>query len=115
MTNEEIILKAKEEIRLRGLSPDTKPSYNSCRNRHSPKCQTLSRERWIDARKADLLNVGYFHVVFTVPQELNLQLMQPSSNATIFFFTALPKRYETSSKIIATNPSKSSANEVLKE
>lgn len=57
MTNEEIILKAKEEIRLRGLSPDTKPSYNSCRNRHCPKCQTLSRERCIDARKADLLNV----------------------------------------------------------
>lgn len=50
---------------------DTKPSYNSCRNRHCPKCQTLSKERWIDARKADLLNVGYFHVVFTVPQELN--------------------------------------------
>ena len=49
-----------------------RPSYNSCRNRHCPKCQTLSKERWIDARKADLLDVGYFHVVFTVPQELNL-------------------------------------------
>lgn len=46
-------------------------SYNSCRNRHCPKCQTLSKEKWIDARKADLLNVGYFHVVFTVPSELN--------------------------------------------
>lgn len=48
-----------------------KPAYNSCRNRHCPKCQTLSKERWIDAQKANLLNVGYFHVVFTVPQELN--------------------------------------------
>ena len=48
-----------------------RPSYNSCRNRHCPKCQTLSKERWIDARKADLLDIGYFHVVFTVPQELN--------------------------------------------
>lgn len=48
-----------------------RPSYNSCRNRHGPKCQTFSKERWIDARKADLLNIGYFHVVFTVPQELN--------------------------------------------
>lgn len=48
-----------------------KPSYNSCRNRHCPKCQTFSKERWIDARKADLLNIGYFHIVFTVPQELN--------------------------------------------
>ena len=53
-----------------------RPSYNSCRNRHCPKCQTLSKERWIDARKADLLNVGYFHVVFTVPQELNMTIYQ---------------------------------------
>jgi len=50
---------------------EAKISYNSCRNRHCPKCQTLSKERWIDARKADLLNVGYFHIVFTLPQELN--------------------------------------------
>lgn len=49
----------------------TGQSYNSCRNRHCPKCQTLSKEKWIDARKVDLLNVGYFHVVFTVPCELN--------------------------------------------
>lgn len=46
-------------------------SYNSCRNRHCPKCQTLTKERWIDARKSDLLNVGYFHVVFTIPDTLN--------------------------------------------
>ena len=46
-------------------------SYNSCRNRHCPKCQTLNKERWIDARKDDLLNVGYFHVVFTIPDTLN--------------------------------------------
>jgi len=46
-------------------------SYNSCRNRHCPKCQALTKERWIDARKADLLNVGYFHVVFTIPDTLN--------------------------------------------
>jgi predicted RNA-binding Zn-ribbon protein involved in translation (DUF1610 family) len=49
-----------------------RPSYNSCRNRNCPKCQTFTKERWIDAQKADLLNVGYFHVVFTVPQELNM-------------------------------------------
>ncbi|QSO45449.1 IS91 family transposase [Alicyclobacillus mengziensis] len=46
-------------------------SYNSCRNRHCPKCQTLTKVRWIEARKADLLNVGYFHVVFTLPDLLN--------------------------------------------
>nr|WP_198851182.1 transposase [Alicyclobacillus sp. SO9] len=50
----------------------TRISYNFCRNRHCPKCQTLTKERWIEARKADLLdNVGYFHVVFTLPDLLN--------------------------------------------
>ncbi|MGV3530214.1 MAG: IS91 family transposase [Flavisolibacter sp.] len=46
-------------------------SYNSCRNRHCPKCQSTNRERWIEARQACLLPVKYFHVVFTLPQELN--------------------------------------------
>lgn len=46
-------------------------SYNSCRNRHCPKCQTLTKERWLAARKADLLPIPYFHVVFTLPHELN--------------------------------------------
>ncbi len=49
----------------------TRISYNSCRNRHCPKCQTLTKERWIAARKDDLLDVGYFHVVFTIPDDLN--------------------------------------------
>jgi predicted Zn-ribbon and HTH transcriptional regulator len=49
----------------------TKISYNSCRNRHCPKCQTLNKERWIEDRKADLLNIKYFHVVFTIPDTLN--------------------------------------------
>lgn len=46
-------------------------SYNSCRNRHCPKCQTLTKERWLSARKADLLPIPYYHVVFTLPHELN--------------------------------------------
>jgi transposase-like zinc-binding protein len=45
-------------------------SYNSCRNRHCPKCQTLAKERWLDARRAELLPVEYFHVVFTLPHAL---------------------------------------------
>jgi len=49
---------------------DIQFSYNSCRNRHCPKCQTLSKERWIDNQKANLLDVKYFHVVFTVPADL---------------------------------------------
>ena len=46
-------------------------SYNSCRNRHCPKCQTLRKERWIEARSEDLLPIPYFHVVFTLPSELH--------------------------------------------
>ncbi|MBM3405560.1 MAG: hypothetical protein FJY10_11820 [Bacteroidetes bacterium] len=46
-------------------------SYNSCRNRHCPKCQNTQREEWIENRKQDLLPVPYFHVVFTVPDKLN--------------------------------------------
>jgi Putative transposase/Transposase zinc-binding domain len=45
-------------------------SYNSCRNRHCPKCQSLARARWLEARKAELLPVEYFHVVFTVPEPI---------------------------------------------
>lgn len=45
-------------------------SYNSCRNRHCPKCQTLRKEKWIEARGEDLLPIQYFHVVFTIPSEL---------------------------------------------
>src|SRR5438477_6743510 len=46
-------------------------AYNSCRNRHCPKCQTLAKERWLAARRAELLPVPYFHLVFTLPHELN--------------------------------------------
>jgi hypothetical protein len=45
--------------------------YHSCRNRHCPKCQTLAKQRWLAARRAELLPVRYFHLVFTLPHELN--------------------------------------------
>jgi hypothetical protein len=45
--------------------------YNSCRNRHCPKCQSLTKERWLLNRKKDLLPVEYFHVVLTIPDKLN--------------------------------------------
>lgn len=45
-------------------------AYNSCRNRHCPKCQSLARAEWIEQRKAELLDCQYFHVVFTVPEEI---------------------------------------------
>jgi Putative transposase/Transposase zinc-binding domain len=46
-------------------------AYNSCRNRHCPKCQTLAKAQWLAARQAELLPVGYFHNVFTLPHQLN--------------------------------------------
>jgi len=45
-------------------------SYNSCRNRHCPKCQIAARERWIAARRRELLPTRYLHVVFTLPSRL---------------------------------------------
>ena len=45
-------------------------AYNSCRNRHCPKCQAAKAREWLAAREADLLPVGYFHVVFSIPAEL---------------------------------------------
>ncbi len=46
-------------------------AYNSCRDRHCPKCQTMVKEKWLNDRKADLLPCNYFHMVFTVPHKLN--------------------------------------------
>ena len=46
-------------------------AYNSCRNRHCPKCQTLAKQRWLEQQCADLLDIDYWHLVFTLPHELN--------------------------------------------
>ena len=46
-------------------------SYNSCRNRHCPKCQNLNKEKWVEKLSCNLLPVKYFHIVFTIPSELN--------------------------------------------
>lgn len=47
------------------------PSYNSCRNRHCPKCQPLAKAQWLEKQTSELLPVGYFHLVFTLPHLLN--------------------------------------------
>ena len=57
-------------------------SYNSCRNRHCPKCQTQAREQWLAARQRELLATQYFHVVFTVPHELNVLALD---NPRVFY------------------------------
>jgi hypothetical protein len=51
-------------------------SYNSCRNRHCPKCQAAARAEWLADRERDLLHVPYFHVVFTLPEELSWILLR---------------------------------------
>jgi hypothetical protein len=64
-------------------------SYNSCRNRHCPKCQGNKREEWIQARESELLNVPYYHVVFTLPEELNrICLYKPEIIYKLLFKTA---------------------------
>jgi predicted Zn-ribbon and HTH transcriptional regulator len=77
-------------------------SYNSCRNRHCPKCQAQARQRWVAARELELLPVAYFHVVFTLPHELNAlcrynarllyDLLFSTSAATMLEVAANPKR-----------------------
>jgi hypothetical protein len=63
--------------------------YHSCRNRHCPKCQGLAQHDWLEARLADLLPVPYFHVVFTLPQELQpLALTCPRAIYSLLFHTA---------------------------
>ena len=51
-------------------------AYNSCRNRHCPKCQATARAKWMEARSAELLPVSYFHVVFTLPDSLGAMALQ---------------------------------------
>jgi len=76
-------------------------AYNSCRNRHCPKCQTMAKEEWLNNRKAELLPSAYFHLVFTLPHELNLiilcnmaaclKLLFSSVNEVIKAFAADPQ------------------------
>ena len=64
-------------------------SYNSCRNRHCPKCQGNKRDDWIEARTTELLPVPYFHVVFTLPDSLNsLAIHDPKLVYNLLFETA---------------------------
>lgn len=63
-------------------------SYNSCRNRHCPKCQAINREKWIMAREAELLPVPYFHLVFTIPEVFNHLLPEHAKEVYSSLFAA---------------------------
>src|SRR5882724_12100960 len=75
-------------------------AYNSCADRHCPKCQSLARARWIEDRKADLLDVPYFHVVFTVPEEIAAITLQ---NKAVLYGILFQTTAETL-KTIAADP-----------
>lgn len=75
-------------------------AYNSCRNRHCPKCQSLAKARWLQARLADLLPVEYFHVVFTLPEQLASLALQNKRVVYNLLFSAASETLRT----IAADP-----------
>ena len=81
-------------------------SYNSCRNRHCPKCQALTRARWLAAQAGRLLNTEYYHLVFTLPHELSeLALANPSVLYGLLFQSAAG-----SVRVVAANPKRLGAS-----
>jgi hypothetical protein len=86
-------------------------SYNSCRNRHCPKCQAMARAKWLADRQAELLPVPYFHVVFTLPQEIGSLALQNAreiygilfraASETLLTIAADPKRLGASIGFLA--------------
>jgi len=81
-------------------------SYNSCRNRHCPKCQSLAKAEWLEARISELLPVDYFHVVFTIPEVLNQITLQNRREVYDILFKAVAKTLLT----IAADPKHLGAN-----
>jgi Putative transposase/Transposase zinc-binding domain len=75
-------------------------AYNSCRNRHCPKCQGAARAQWLAARQAELLPVPYFHVVFTVPAPIAAIAFQNKAAAYAILFAAAAEAMTT----LAANP-----------
>jgi hypothetical protein len=73
-------------------------AYNSCRDRHCPKCQTLTKEQWLNDRKAELLPCGYFHLVFTLPHDLNPIVLSNKKTALNILFTAVNQTLQAFAK-----------------
>lgn len=66
-----------------------RPAYNSCRNRHCPKCQSLAKAKWLEKQTSELLPVGYFHLVFTLPHELNRLILAHKKIGLSLLFKAV--------------------------
>ena len=75
-------------------------SYNSCRNRHCPKCQNVARAKWVERRKGELLPIEYFHVVFTIPKQLHPLALQNQEVVYKILFDCSARTLET----IAADP-----------
>ena len=73
-------------------------AYNSCRDRHCPKCQSLVKEKWLNDRKAELLPCGYFHLVFTLPHELNAIILCNKTVTLAILFAAVSGTLQTFAK-----------------
>jgi len=73
-------------------------AYNSCRDRHCPKCQTMVKEKWLNNRKAELLPCGYFHNVFTLPHDLNLIILCNKKVCFDILFAAVNETLQAFSK-----------------
>ena len=80
--------------------------YNSCRNKHCPKCQALARAKWLENRRAELLETQYFHVVFTVPQPIAAIAFQNKEQVYNILFRAVSETLRT----IAADPKHLGAN-----
>jgi hypothetical protein len=66
-----------------------RPAYNSCRNRHCPKCQSLAKAKWLEKQTSELLPVGYFHLVFTLPHEFNRLILAHKKIVLALLFKAV--------------------------
>jgi hypothetical protein len=93
--------------------------YNSCRDRHCPKCQGLARAKWLEDRQSELLDTPYFHVVFTLPQpiaaialqnkEIVYNILFRAASETLRTIAADPKQPSSTASSITPRPSSSKA------
>ena len=83
-----------------GQCAEERISYNSCGNRHCPKCQNLARARWVESRKGELLPIDYHHVVFTIPEQLNDLVLRNKPKLYQILFAASAATLQT----IAADP-----------
>ena len=75
-----------------------RPAYNSCRNRHCPKCQSLAKAKWLEKQTSELLPVGYFHLVFTLPHQLNPLILAHKKILLALLFKAVSETVLSSAK-----------------